>query len=414
MQRRAILVTYPDDYIRSEAKELARAAGYELVYMLTQKYLQHSKYGVGSGKAEELKRLARELEVNVILFDDRLRSVQVYNLAKLTRVEVIDREKLILEIFSKRASTTESRLQVQLAELTYEMPRAKEKVRLAKTGEQPGFFGLGEYQAEVYYMAIKKRIDTIKTKLRDVKKRRELYRYSRRRSNIPTVSLAGYTGVGKTTIFNLFTGEKHPVDVGAFTTLTTSTRAIDLPSGKALLSDTVGFISRLPTYMIESFKSTLEELTYSNVVLLLVDSGEPSKDLVRKYNSCIDIMSELGVPPSRILLVFNKAELCTENELPLKIKAFSIALQELVAISAKTGYGVKELIKVLDARVFEVTEPTVELTGNSIAETYHKLDWARDKPFVKLSTHQDSSTTTLVKGPLWTPEKIRAEVMGLF
>lgn len=352
LPRRAILVTYPDKFILQEAEELAKAAGYEVAGVLTQRYLMHSKYGLGSGKAEELKRIVLEKGCNVVLFDESLRSVQLYNLTKLTGVEVIDREKLILEIFAKRASSRESKLQVRLAELEYEMARAREKVRLAKLGEQPGFYGLGGYEVDVYYLAIKRMTTSIKEKLRKVRQHRDLYRQRRLRLGMPTISLAGYTGAGKTTLFNLLAHEDKEVAGGVFTTLTTSTRSIDLPSGRALLSDTVGFISRLPAYMIEAFKSTLEEMAYANLVLLLLDSSDPPAELRRKYESCAAILSEIGVPLEKTITICSKADLCSRKEIEEKIKALPAGVSEAVFVSAKTSEGVETLIELIDAKLF--------------------------------------------------------------
>ncbi|MEM1994896.1 MAG: GTPase HflX [Nitrososphaerales archaeon] len=354
--KRAVLVTYPNQFILQEAKELAKAAGYEVVEVLTQRYLMHSKYGLGSGKAEELKEIVAKRGCNVILFDESLKSVQIYNLTKLTGVEIIDREKLILEIFAKRASSRESKLQVRLAELEYEMARAKEKVRLAKLGEQPGFYGLGGYEVDVYYRAIKRMTTSIKEKLMKVRKHRELYRQRRLKLGMPTISLAGYTGAGKTTLFNLLTQEDKEVSNSAFTTLTTSTRSITLPHGKALLSDTVGFISRLPTYMIEAFKATLEEMTYANLVLLLLDSSDPPAELRRKYESCTKILSEIGVPIEKTLTIYNKADLCSREEIEEKVKTLPNDINEAVFISAKTGKGLKILTDLIDARLFSTQE----------------------------------------------------------
>jgi len=358
--RRAVLVTYPDPFILQEAKALAEAAGYEVVEVITQKYLMHSKYGLGSGKAEVLKKIVSEKGCDVVLFDESLKSVQIYNLSKLTGVEIIDREKLILEIFSKRASTREAKLQVRLAELEYELPRAKEKVRLAKLGEQPGFYGLGGYEVDVYYRAIKKMAASIKAKLKKVRQHRELYRQRRLKLGMPSISLAGYTGAGKTTLFNLLTGESKEVAKSVFTTLTTSTRAINLPHGKALLSDTVGFISRLPAYMIEAFKYTLEEMTYANLVLLLLDSSDPLAELKRKFESCTQILSEIGVPLEKTIIVYNKADLCTKDGMIEKIKTLPTTVSESIFISAKTGEGVDTLIKLIDRRLFGVVEEVKE------------------------------------------------------
>ncbi len=350
--KRAILVTYPYQFNIHEAKELAKAADYEVVEVVKQRYLMHSKYGLGSGKAEELKRIVSEKGCNAVLFDESLKSVQIYNLAKLTGVEIIDREKLILEIFAKRASSRESKLQVRLAELEYEMARAKEKVRLAKLGEQPGFYGLGGYEVEVYYRAIKRMVASIKEKLMKVRKHRALYRQRRLKLGMPTISLAGYTGAGKTTLFNLLTHEDKEVADSVFTTLITSTRSITLPYGKALLSDTVGFISRLPTYMIEAFKSTLEEMTYANLVLLLLDGSDPPAELHRKYESCTTVLSEIGVPVEKTLIVCNKSDLCSKEEIEEKIGALPTNISEVVFISAKMGIGIKTLTDLIDARLF--------------------------------------------------------------
>lgn len=365
--KRAVLVTYPDRFILQEAKALAEAAGYEVVEVVTQKYLMHSKYGLGSGKAEALKKIVSEKGCDVVLFDESLRSVQIYNLSKLTGVEIIDREKLILEIFSKRASTREAKLQVKLAGLEYEMPRAKEKVRLAKLGEQPGFYGLGGYEVDVYYRAIKRMVASIKAKLKKVRQHRELYRQRRLKLGIPTISLAGYTGAGKTTLFNILTGEDKEVADSVFTTLTTSTRSINLSQGKALLSDTVGFISRLPAYMIEAFKSTLEEMAYANLVLLLLDSSDPPAELRRKFESCTQSLSEIGVPLEKTIVVYNKADLCGKEEIEEKIKTLPTTISDSIFISAKTGEGIKTLIQLIDRRlsgaVEEVKEATVDVKG---------------------------------------------------
>ena len=142
----AILITYIQQDSIKEALALAEASGYKVIKTITQRYLNKSRYGIGAGKAEEVKEYVNELKPDVIIFDEILKSVQVYNLAKLLHIEIIDRERLILEIFEKRASSAESRIQVKLAQLKYEMTRAREKVRLARQGEQPGFFGLGKIQ----------------------------------------------------------------------------------------------------------------------------------------------------------------------------------------------------------------------------------------------------------------------------
>ncbi len=355
--KKAILITYHDKFIVQEALGLAEAADYEVVKLTTQRYLSKAKYGIGSGKAEELRETLKDLNADAILFDEKLRSVQIYNLAKLTGVEVVNRERLILEIFRKRASSAEAKLQVQLAELRYEIPRAREKVRLARTGEQPGFFGLGRYDVDDYYTMIRRRIATITKKLIQVSKRRDLYRAQRLRTNLPLISFAGYTGAGKTSLFNILVGETKDTERGFFTTLTTTTRSLKLSESKLLISDTVGFISRLPTYMIEAFKSTLEELVYANLVLLVIDASEPLQSMIRKYQSCVSILAELGVSPLNVLPIFNKFDLTNINEIGDKINSLGMIPEDVVTTSAKTGFGIDALKSKLNEMVF-VHAPT--------------------------------------------------------
>ncbi|NMJ87974.1 MAG: GTPase HflX, partial [Thaumarchaeota archaeon] len=310
----AILITYIQQDSIKEALALAEASGYKVIKTITQRYLNKSRYGIGAGKAEEVKEYVNELKPDVIIFDEILKSVQVYNLAKLLHIEIIDRERLILEIFEKRASSAESRIQVKLAQLKYEMTRAREKVRLARQGEQPGFFGLGKYEVDNYHLDIKRRISTLKEKLDKISIRRDLHRHQRIKQGFPSICLAGYTSAGKTTMFNFLTGENYDNDKGIFTTLATYTKAFQLKEGKTLLSDTVGFISKLPAYMVEAFKSTLDELTYAKLVILVIDISEPFDEVEKKYDSSIDTLNRLQVSQTKILNVLNKIDLTSEEE----------------------------------------------------------------------------------------------------
>ncbi|MDO7727425.1 MAG: GTPase HflX, partial [Nitrosopumilus sp.] len=264
---KAILITYDKEDTINEAKGLCEAAGYEVVHIIQENYLQKPKYGISGGVLEKLQEIADKIRPDVIVFDEILKPSQNYNLATELQREVLDREGLILEIFESRASSAESKLQVKLAQLRYEMVRAKEKVRLANMGEQPGFMGIGKFEVDVYYNDIKHRMQTVKKKLQKAGKQRELHRQGRKRMGFTTISLAGYTSAGKTTLFNKTTGETRTQSKELFTTLSTTTRRIIINQEPALIADTVGFISKLPAYMIDAFKSTLEELTYSNIII---------------------------------------------------------------------------------------------------------------------------------------------------
>jgi len=398
----AILVTYPQEDSIKEALALADAAGYSIVKIVTQRYLTKSKYGIGAGKAEEVKGFVEDLKPKVIIFDEVLRSTQTYNLAKLLQIEIIDRERLILEIFEKRASSAESSIQVKLAQLRYEMTRAREKVRLAKQGEQPGFFGLGRYEVDNYYRDIKRRVATLKQKLDKVSKRRDLYRYQRTKQGFPSVSLAGYTSAGKTTLFNTLIGEEHDIGKGMFTTLATYARALALKNGKVLLSDTVGFISKLPAYMIEAFKSTLDELTYSNLVLLVIDMSEPLAEVARKYDSCVDILNELHVPQTKVLYVLNKVDLTSEEEALEKAKQLGLLENRRhVAVSAKTGQSIERLKELISDIVFEQAKVKIKVEQKAVTENSEYMELLKSIADINIDKHLDGSVTATLTGPAW-------------
>lgn len=352
--RRAILITYPDERAINEAVALADAAGYTVAKIVTQRQIAKSRYGIGRGKAEEVRAIAEEIKPDTILFDEVLKPSQAFNLASVTKVEVRDRERLILEIFERRASTTESKTQIKLAQLRYDMTRARESVRLARGSEQPGFYGLGKYEADVYILDIKRRAAALKQKLEKEVKKRQLYRNQRVKSGLLSISLAGYTSAGKTTLFNAMTGETKTTAASVFTTLSTYTRAIDLQGDKVLLLDTVGFISKLPAYMIDAFKSTLEELSFASLVLLVLDISEPVDEIRRKLASSLDVIREFQVPETRIIYVLNKVDLTTVEDAFDKAGQLGIlASRRALPASARTGFNIDQLKNLARSMLFE-------------------------------------------------------------
>lgn len=325
-----------------ELSELCRTAGYEVVYRIKQVRPPHPEYNIGPGKVEELEKAVRELWIEKVVFENELKPVQEYNLAKKLGVPVITRTQLILEIFTLHASSIEARLQIKLAELKYELSRAKEKVRLAKKGEQPGFHGLGAYEADVYYDEIHKRIVSINRKLEAIKKHMDLIRFERKKLGLPIISLAGYTNAGKSTLFNLLASEDVEVNSQLFTTLTPTTRIVRLNGKPAFLSDTVGFINNLPTLLVEAFYATLREIALSDLILLMIDISEPLNIVEKKLETSLDTLNSIGANSVPILLVFNKLDLASANDVEEKIRSLSLPY-EYVAISAKNGWNIKSL-----------------------------------------------------------------------
>ena len=342
--RSAILITYDKEDAVNEAKGLCDAADYEVVHTITQGFLKKPKYGISGGILEKLQDLAEKLRPNVIIFDEILKPSQNYNLASILHREVLDREALILEIFESRASSAESKLQVKLAQLRYEMVRAKEKVRLSSMGEQPGFMGIGQFEVDVYYNDIKHRMQTIRSKLEKAGKQRELHRQGRKRMGFKTISLAGYTSAGKTTLFNKMTGETKIQSKELFTTLSTTTRRVIINQEPFLISDTVGFISKLPAYMIDAFKSTLEELRYADVIVLVIDINDSTFELKKKFSSCMRTLNELGVEKDRIIYALNKSDLTKSDKIKQKVEMLNlIENKKSIQVSAKTGRNVNNL-----------------------------------------------------------------------
>lgn len=342
--KKAFLITYDYQDAINEAIGLCEAAGYEVIHIIKQKFLKRPKYGISEEIINRLEEVAQRLSPDVIVYDEILKPSQNYNLAAKLHRNILDRESLILEIFENRASSAESHLQVKLAQMRYEMSRAKEKVRLAKMGEQPGFMGIGKFEVDVYFNDIKHRMQSVISKLEKAGKQRELHRESRKRQGFKTISLAGYTSAGKTTLFNKLTGETREQSPELFTTLSTTTRRLVIDKQPFLISDTVGFISKLPAYMIDAFKSTLEELNYTNVIILVIDIQDPPYDLKKKFRSCIRTLNEIGVDMDRLIFALNKSDLVSEEEIEQKVEELGLKEnKKWLSISAKSGDKIPEL-----------------------------------------------------------------------
>ena len=340
----AILITYDRDDALNEALGLCEAAGYDVLHVIRQKFLKKPKYGIGTGALEKLEELSDDLDPDIIIFDELLKPTQNYNLASTLNKFVLDRESLILEIFEHRASSKESLLQIKLAKLKYEMVRAKEKVNLIRKGEKPGFGGIGVYDADTYANDIKRKAQTVQSKLLKAGNQRRLHREGRKKQGFKTISLAGYTSSGKTTLFNTLTGESAEQSKKLFTTLSTTTRRMTINREAFLLSDTVGFIGKLPAYMIDAFKSTLEELLYTNAVIVVADAGDTLFEFERKLSSCVRTLGDLGVERGKIIFVLNKMDLASDDQLDEEMEILeSQGFDKIMAISAKTGMNIEKL-----------------------------------------------------------------------
>lgn len=327
-----------------ELEELAQTAGAETVGRIIQNREQiHPGTYVGKGKLDEIKNLLWETDATGIICDDELSPAQLGNLQDALDTKVMDRTLIILDIFAERASTNEGKIQVELAQLKYRQSRLVGLGKsLSRLGGGIGTRGPGEKKLEMDRRLIKGRIAQLYRELKDVKRHREVTREQRSRNHIPVIAIVGYTNAGKSTLLNRLTGASVLEEDKLFATLDPTTRGLKLPSGQeVLLTDTVGFIRKLPHHLIEAFKSTLEEAKYADMILHVVDVSNPQMD--EQMYTVYETLQNLDVKDKVVITAFNKQDRLTEVPIIRDFKADHIA-----NISARTGQGLDALQSVIE------------------------------------------------------------------
>lgn len=337
-----------DERTMAELRALAETAGAEAVAMTLQRRpAPDARTFIGEGKAEEVRQLAEANEATLVLFDNELSPSQTRNLEELIKCTVLDRSALILDIFAQRARTGEGKLQVELAQYQYILPRLAgmwtHLVRqTAGGGKSPiGTRGPGETQLETDRRHIRKRIDKLKADLEQVRQVRAVQRRQRKKTELPMVAIVGYTNAGKSTLLNQLTGAGIEANDRLFDTLDPTTRKKRISdTQEILLSDTVGFIRKLPHHLVSAFKATLEELAYADLLLHVVDVSD--EDWRIQAETVEGVIAQLGAQDIPRLMVYNKADKCDPDALPY------FRPDEGVAISAKTGEGVDALLTAIE------------------------------------------------------------------
>jgi GTPase len=324
---------------------------------------------VGSGKAQELREAAEGLDVDVVVFDDELSPAQQRNLEKLLAVDVVDRVALILDIFAQHATSQEGMVQVELAQLRYRMPRLRGRgVELSQQAGGIGTRGPGETQLEVDRRRIQRRITKLESDLKRLAKTRSTQRKARRRSRIPRVALVGYTNAGKSTLLNRLAASDALVEDRLFSTLDPTTRRVQLPGGESLLiSDTVGFVRRLPHQLVEAFRSTLDEVNEADLLVHLVDATAP--DAEEQVDAVHRVLDDIGAAEIPELLVVNK----TDAVDPDRIR--ELTGPDGVAISARTGEGIDKLLEAVGERLRAlavVTELKIPYERGDVLAALHR------------------------------------------
>ena len=300
-----------------------------------------ASYLIGSGKAEELVTQAKALECDVIVFDNELTPGQQRKWEELSGMAVIDREEVILDIFNGRARTKEARLQVELARMEYSLPRLARAWGHLSRQQGIGGKGEGESQLETDRRLVRKRIDVLKAELAEVRSQRATQRKQRERLPVPHAAIAGYTNAGKSSLLKKMTGADVYVENKLFATLDATTRRIELPGGQPLLlTDTVGFVRKLPHRLIEAFKSTLEEAILSDFLIHVLDASSP--EVFNFHRTTMDVLAELGAGDKRIITVFNKVDLLAHD--PHALNPLRRHFPDALFVSTRTGEGLDELL----------------------------------------------------------------------
>ena len=330
-----------------ELAELADTAGAEAVGRVIQnRESMHPGTYIGSGKIDEVRELAAALQADGVICDDELTPAQLRGLEQELDLKVMDRTLVILDIFAQHATTSEGKLQVELAQLRYRLARLTGKgIAMSRLGGGIGTRGPGEKKLETDRRLIKSRIARLNRELKEMQIHRDTARKKRLNESVPVAAIVGYTNAGKSTLLNALTGAGILAENKLFATLDPTTRRMELSSGQEiLLTDTVGFIRKLPHHLVEAFKSTLEEARYADYILHVVDSVSPQMDA--QMEAVYETLDRLGIAGRPVITLFNKRDLAAGSELPKDPNAV-----RTIGISAGTGAGLKELQEVLEEQL---------------------------------------------------------------
>ena len=346
---------------------LETAGGFCTAKILQNRSTPDSHSFIGEGKAQEVRMLAEATESTMIIFDNELSPGNIRALEEIMGLPVLDRSALILDIFAQRAKTKEGRLQVELAQYQYLLPRLSGMGKnLSRQGGGIGTRGPGETKLETDRRHIRERISRLKDELEQVRQVRSVQRERRMKNSVPVVAIVGYTNAGKSTLLNQLTGAGIPANNRLFDTLDTTSRQLSVSDElDVILSDTVGFISKLPHHLVDAFRATLEELQYADLLLHVIDSSDPEReDHIQVVNGLI---AKLAKPDTPVLRCYNKADLVDPMEIPVG--------SDVVTISAKKGMGMDALLKAIEkalGRALHKGQFLLPYSMGGMVETLHK------------------------------------------
>ena len=346
---------------------LETAGGFCTGKVLQNRHTPDAHSFIGEGKALEVKMLVEATASTMVIFDNELSPGHIRALEEILGVTVLDRSALILDIFAQRAKTKEGRLQVELAQYQYLLPRLSGMGKsLSRQGGGIGTRGPGETKLESDRRHIRERITRLQHELEQVRQVRSVQRERRMKNSVPVVAIVGYTNAGKSTLLNQLTGAGIPANNRLFDTLDTTSRQLTVSDNlDVILSDTVGFIAKLPHHLVDAFRATLEELEYADLLLHVIDSADPERE---EHIEVVDkLIAKLAKPETRVLRCYNKAELVDPTDIPIG--------EDVVRISAKHGYGMEDLLKAIENALGHSRHHvvlTLPYSQGGLVDTLHK------------------------------------------
>ncbi len=378
VQERAVLVglnadcftkaqTATDESLEELDALLETAGGFCTGKVLQNRHTPDAHSFIGEGKAQEVRMLVEATASTMVVFDNELSPGHIRALEEILGVTVLDRSALILDIFAQRAKTKEGRLQVELAQYQYLLPRLSGMGKsLSRQGGGIGTRGPGETKLESDRRHIRERISRLQQELEQVRQVRSVQRERRMKNSVPVVAIVGYTNAGKSTLLNQLTGAGIPANNRLFDTLDTTSRQLTVSDNlDVVLSDTVGFIAKLPHHLVDAFRATLEELEYADLLLHVIDAADPDRE---EHIEVVDkLIAKLAKPGTKVLRCYNKADLVEPTEIPVG--------QDVVKISAKHGYGMAELLKAIEDALGHSrhhVELTLPYSQGGLVDTLHK------------------------------------------
>ncbi|MGC9148285.1 MAG: GTPase [Sulfolobales archaeon] len=362
-QKTALLVLKKHEKIyETEAKSLLDTLGIKNIFVHYVKKPNH-KYYIQQDFVKKLSLITDGTKPNLIVIYDRLRPWQYYHLMReLKEIEIWDLVHLILNIFDTHAGNVEAKLQIELLRVKHQIPFVKEYIRFSRLGEQVGFMGPGAYGYEALLKSLRRREVNIARKLKEIKDKREMQTIKRKELGLPTVSIIGYTSVGKTTLYNILTGDKKITGPHLFKTLSPKSKLINTPCGEMIVTDTIGFIRKMPPEIIDVFHSVISEIKYSDAILLLTDPTDPVEDYLEKLQVSINILRKIEALEKPIIVSLNKKDLVNEERLKsykeLTLNTMlenNVLVRDITAISALRGDGIDHLLMILCRNIDHLT-----------------------------------------------------------